>query len=175
MRDAVDAIVEQWQAVRPELGLSAMEIFGRLTRAGSRIDRQFLAHGMDREAFDLLATLRRGGPPYELTPSQLSRSLLASSATMTGRLDRLARLGFIERRAHPSDRRGVIVRLTEQGVRATDELVEALLEEQERILDAFTPEDRRRLVELLRALMLALDSREPDDGEAERPQGGFSR
>lgn len=156
--DAIDPIVEQWRRARPDLDVAPMEIFARLTRIGGRLDQRFLEHGIDRREFDVLAALRRLGPPFRLTPSQLSEAVLASSATMTGRLDRLAAKGLLERTPNAADRRGVFVGLTEAGVELTDRLLDALLGEESAILAALGASDRRRLADLLRELVLALEN-----------------
>lgn len=161
MQDAVDSIVEEWRRARPDLDVAPMEIFARLTRVGGRIDRRFAEHGIDRRDFDVLAALRRVGPPFRLNPSQLSAAVLASSGTMTGRLDRLAARGLIERLPNPADRRGVIVGLTGSGVEFVDRLLNAFLGEESVILTALGPEERRHLADLLRRLLLELEGSTP--------------
>src|SRR5690606_41181933 len=91
-RDPVDAIIEQWATVRPDLDTAAMEVFGRmyrLTRAvGARMDKAYGAYGLARGEFDVLATLRRSGEPYTLSPRRLSETLMLTTGGMTGRLDK---------------------------------------------------------------------------------------
>lgn len=157
MADTVDPIIEEWRRVRPDLDVASMEVFARLTRVGGWIDGRFAGRGVDRREFDVLGTLRRVGPPYRMTPSELSRSLLAPTGTMTGRLDRLAGQGLIVRLPNPADRRGVIVSLTEEGVRRADALIEALLEEEAVMLEPLSPDDRRALADLLRVLVRSVE------------------
>ena len=45
---------------------------------------------------------------------------MVTSGTMTNRVDRLAARGLVTREEHPDDRRGVLVRLTDDGRRAVD-------------------------------------------------------
>ena len=70
MADHVDFVLEQWAAERPDLDMAPMGVVGRLLRLTRRIDaeldRTFSAHGLDRPAFDVLATLRRAGSPHRL-------------------------------------------------------------------------------------------------------------
>lgn len=72
-KDAVDAIIDQWAAVRPDLDTRAMEVFGRvyrLSRAmGDRVEKVYAPYGISRGEFDVLATLRRAGEPYTLSPA----------------------------------------------------------------------------------------------------------
>jgi DNA-binding MarR family transcriptional regulator len=115
--DAVDRIVEQWASERAELDTTAMEVFGRVIRlarlAGDEVGRVYDQHGIGRPEFDVLATLRRSGPPYQLSPGSLAAAMMMSSGGTTARLDRLEQRGLIRRSADPDDRRGVLVALTE--------------------------------------------------------------
>src|SRR4029450_4416013 len=93
MADHVDFVLEQWATERPDLDMAPMGVVGRLLRLTRRIDaeldRTFSAHGLDRPAFDVLATLRRAGSPHRLTPAQLMRASMVTSGAITQRLDRL--------------------------------------------------------------------------------------
>jgi DNA-binding MarR family transcriptional regulator len=103
-------ILEQWSRERPDLDVSAMGVIGRISRLSRHFERGlaeiFSSFGLGGGEFDVLATLRRAGEPYRLTPTELSKSLMVSSGSMTNRLDRLERAGFITRLPDPSDRRG---------------------------------------------------------------------
>src|SRR5687768_6871052 len=105
--DHVDQLIEQWRKERPDLTLVPMAIFGRLGRLYALATRSIEAvvreHGLDIGEFDVLAALRRSGPPFAMTPSALSRTLMLSPSGMTNRLDRLESAGLVERRANPDD------------------------------------------------------------------------
>ena len=87
---------------------------------GPAQERVFGKFGLQRGEFDVLAALRRSGPPYTLIPSELSATLMMSRAGMTSRLDRLENAGFVERTLDPNDRRSFRIRLTDQGFEAVD-------------------------------------------------------
>jgi len=53
--------------------------------------------------FDVLATLRRSGEPYQLTPTDLFKSAMLSSGAMTNRLNKLEEAGLIEQLPDPND------------------------------------------------------------------------
>ncbi|CAI2931743.1 protein of unknown function [Aminobacter niigataensis] len=53
----------------------------------------------------MLATLRRSGAPYALSPGDLSATMMITSGTMTNRVDQLEKAGLVERRLNPDDRR----------------------------------------------------------------------
>ncbi|HET6209459.1 MAG TPA: MarR family transcriptional regulator, partial [Jatrophihabitans sp.] len=121
MTDEVDEIVRAWQAERPDLDLSPIEVLSRVSRIARLLDdrreQAFAGQGLAAHEFDVLAVLRRSGAPYERTPGQLIEATHVSSGTMTNRLDRLADRRLVQRRAHPDDGRQVIVRLTGTGRR----------------------------------------------------------
>jgi DNA-binding MarR family transcriptional regulator len=152
--DGVDRIIEQWARERPDLDTSAMEVFGRVYRlakvSGDEVERAYARFGIGRSEFDVLATLRRSGPPYELSPGALAGSMMLSSGGTTARLDRLEKAGLVRRVPSPTDRRGVLVRLTDRGREVIDHAVGAGLAEQRRLLSHLPPAKVRQLAGLLR-------------------------
>ena len=95
--DAVDRILAQWQRERPDLDCSPMGPIGRLKRCAMllepRVEAAFVKHGLVRWEFDMLATLRRAGEPFVLSPTQLFSTLMITSGTMTHRLKALENEG----------------------------------------------------------------------------------
>src|SRR3954463_6093180 len=156
-RDAVDAITDQWTAVRPDLDTAAVEVFGRIFRLsramGDRMEKAYEPFGISRGECDVLATLRRSGEPYTLSPRQLSATLMLTTGGMTGRLDKLERAGLLRRSPDPHDRRGLQVTLTEKGLRLIDEAVGAGLAEQTAALSVLDDEQAGQLAGLLRELL----------------------
>ena len=155
--DGVDRIVDQWARERPDLDTAAMGVFGRIYRA-SRLaeiatERAYAPYGIGRPEFDVLATLRRAGEPYQLSPGALAASMMLSSGGTTARLDRLERAGLVARSPDPDDRRGVLVRLTGKGHETADRAVAAGLAEQQRLLSHLDPARRDQLSDLLRELL----------------------
>jgi DNA-binding MarR family transcriptional regulator len=155
--DPVDAIIEQWARVRPELDTRAMEVFGRIFRLsramGDRMERAYRPYGITRGEFDVLATLRRSGEPYTLSPRELSATLMLTTGGTTGRLDKLERAGLLRRSPDPHDRRGLRVTLTEEGLRLVDEAVDVGLAEESAALAALDAEQAGHLAGLLRKLL----------------------
>jgi DNA-binding MarR family transcriptional regulator len=157
-KDPVDAIIEQWAAVRPDLDTAAMEVFGRIYRLsramGDRTEKAYASLGISRGEFDVLATLRRSGKPYTLSPRQLSATLMLTTGGMTGRLDKLERAGLLRRSPDPHDRRGLQVTLTDKGLELVDEAVGAGLAVQtETLRAALNDEQADQLADLLRELL----------------------
>lgn len=157
MRDEVDELVEAWARERPDLDLAPVEVFSRISRLARHLDLArrdaFHAHRVESWEFDVLAALRRAGPPYELSPGRLLRETLVTSGTMTNRVDRLTARGLVERLPDPHDRRGVLVRLTPEGLTTVDGAFAALLEAERTFLAGLPGKDRARLAGLLRTLL----------------------
>ncbi|MEX5721238.1 MarR family winged helix-turn-helix transcriptional regulator [Geodermatophilus maliterrae] len=160
-RDGVDAIVEQWAVERPDLDTAAMAVFGRVYRVarlvGDAQERCYARFGLTRADFDVLATLRRAGTPEGLSPGRLTAALMLSSGGMTSRLDRLERAGHLVRTPDPTDRRALLVRLTDSGRALVDEAVGAGLAEQQRMLGDLDPDRVRRLDGDLRDLLASVE------------------
>ncbi|MEV7863697.1 MarR family transcriptional regulator [Streptomyces hirsutus] len=160
-KDPVDTIVEQWARERPDLDTVAMEVFGRITRLsramGDRLEMAYAKYGISRGEFDVLATLRRSGEPYALSPRQLSATLMLTTGGMTGRLDKLERAGLLRRSPDPHDRRGLQVTLTERGLHLADEAVGAGLALQTEALSTLDVDRAEQLADLLRELLLATE------------------
>ncbi|MFF3134237.1 MarR family winged helix-turn-helix transcriptional regulator [Streptomyces mirabilis] len=157
-QDPVDAIIEQWATVRPDLDTAAMEVFGRVFRLartmGDRMEKAYAPYGISRGEFDVLATLRRSDAPYTLSPRQLSATLMLTTGGMTGRLDKLERAGLLRRSPDPHDRRGLQVTLTDKGLRLIDEAVGAGLAVQTEALAHLDEERAGQLATLLRELLM---------------------
>src|SRR3954469_5538786 len=105
MRDDVDAIIEQWRAARPELDASPIGIVGRVSRLARELEQRlepvYRAHGLEPGWHDVLATLRRSGPPYRMRPSDLTSTLMLTSSGTTKRLDKLEQAGLLARTPDP--------------------------------------------------------------------------
>lgn len=162
-RDAVDRIAEQWRTVRPDLDVTPMEAIGRVSRLSRLVDRRlaenFARHGIEAWMYDVLATLRRSGSPYELTAGDLVNQTMITSGAMTNRIDRLEGLGLVERDSAPDDRRKVVVRLTPEGLRLVDEVAAGHLATEQEILASLTERQKEQFIDLLRRLLLGLDDR----------------
>ncbi|AGB44137.1 MarR family transcriptional regulator [Mesorhizobium sp. B2-5-9] len=156
--DRAGKAIEQWQRERPDLDVSPMAVIGRLNEVSSLIARDRLAplfarFGLQAGEFDVLATLRRSGSPYALTPTALYEATMVTSGAMTNRLDRLEKAGLILRAPHPNDRRGIVVRLTEKGLALIDEAVAAHVANEHQILSGLTQTERETLSHLLEKLI----------------------
>lgn len=126
--DSIQAFIDAWQRERPDLDPWPLGIFGRTQRVTAhfiRVSEQILLPiGLSWEAFSLIVTLRRSGSPFELKPTDIYKDSLLSSGAVTNRVDRVEKLGLVKRLADPTDRRGIIVRLTPAGKKLADRAIE---------------------------------------------------
>jgi len=163
--DAVDVIVRQWRAERPDLDPSAKEISGRIVRLADLFQRRYAAAfeavGLTDGDYGLLAALRRSGEPFALTPTDLARARMMTSGGMTAVIDRLARQGLVERIPNPNDRRGSLVRLTDVGRAKVDEAMPRHAAAEQELVARLDERDRDRLVDLLRTLLLDVEGPPP--------------
>lgn len=160
--DRVDALIAQWRRERPDLDPSPMAVIGRtlrVARAWSAAVEGLFAErfGLQPGWFDVLSALRRAGPPFALSPTALSDSLMITSGGTTKRLDRMEAAGLVARRPDPEDRRGILVELTQRGREIIDAAVEAHLANEERLLAGLSPRERETLERLLRKAERGLD------------------
>lgn len=158
--DHVATIIDQWEKERPDLNPSPIAIVGRLSRlsrvAERKIEENFKKYGLQGGTYDLLATLRRNGEPFSLTPTLLQAEMMLSSGATTYRIDLLEKRGLLERKPDPSDRRGTLVSLTPAGKKLADEVVETHLAAEHEFLSSLTEKQKADLAELLGQLAQAV-------------------
>lgn len=160
IHDAVDGILDQWARVRPDVDCSAMGLAGRISRASRLVDKgvkeYFAGHDLEPWEFDVLATLFRAGPDHRLCMSDLAVAAMVSSAALTNRVDRLVAKGLVHREVAPSNRRMVLITLTDEGRAVVDALLEGHVANEERLLAGLSAEDRALLSGLLCKLLASL-------------------
>jgi len=138
----------------------------RIGRAATLIDRglneNFSRFGLNRASWDALAALRRVGPPYRRSPTDLYRSLMRTSGGMTHLVDRLERDGLVERLADEDDRRGLLVGLTRRGRALVGRVGPSHLDTERRMLAGLTKREQAELARLLRKLLIGLEQQFPE-------------
>jgi len=161
-RDEVDDLIAAWRQQRPDLDVAPLQVLSRVSRLARHLDiarrGAFAAHGLESWEFDVLSALRRAGPPFQLTPGALLRATLVTSGTMTNRIDRLAAADLVYREPDPSDRRGVLVTLSERGRSVVDAALTDLLDRERALLAALSDDQRSVLADLLRTLLVPFDA-----------------
>jgi len=163
VQDEVERLIAAWRRERPDLDVEPLAVLSRVSRLARHLDRErraaFAEHGLEAFEFDVLAALRRAGPPYELSPGQLLAQTLVASGTMTNRLDRLERRGLVRRRPDPHDGRAVRVRMTARGRTKVDAAIGDLLDRERALLGQLDQRQRETLAGLLRMVLAPFDAR----------------
>jgi DNA-binding MarR family transcriptional regulator len=157
--DSVDRMLGQWSWSSYGLPLEQMATSKRITRMARYLEdlatESLAPLGLDRGEFDVIATLLRSGPAFELTPTELSRALLISGPGLTKRLTRLEERGLVSRRLDPDDRRSLLVALTEPGRALAEQAAIAHAGATAELIGVLSPAKQARLSELLKELILS--------------------
>ncbi|MDQ3655265.1 MAG: MarR family transcriptional regulator, partial [Chloroflexota bacterium] len=155
--DRVDELRAEWARARPDIDTSPVAVVARIGRAARFLDNgmddYFGHHGISRPSWDILATLRRSGPPFRLSPTDLYRAVMRTSGAMTRRIDTLERAGWVTRTPDPADRRGIMVALTLEGLALVDALAEGHVENERKLLAPLSEDEQRILADLLKKLL----------------------
>ncbi|MGV9313305.1 MarR family winged helix-turn-helix transcriptional regulator [Streptomyces sp. NPDC003691] len=167
--DPAGRLVADWRRERADLDADGAAVIARLCLLAENVigpagEAAVRRHGVGRGEFDVLATLRRGGEPYTLSPSALAAALTTSRAGTTKRLDKLERAGLVVRGADPEDRRGFRITLTAEGCRVADAALTDLTEVLGGFARALTEQERASLDHALRTLADAADARRDGRG-----------
>jgi len=158
----IDDLSTAWDREYPGLDTTAFPPMVRLARLSVLIDgfQQAVLAPFELSSGDygVLAALRRSGPPYSLSPSNLYSRLERSSGGMTKNLKRLQEQGIVKRSKDPSDGRGSVVSLTKFGVDLQERVFNAFLSATQ---DLLGPLSERKLKDTDRMLQDLLNLFEP--------------
>lgn len=153
MTDRVAQIQAEWARERPDVDVTPQGVIGRLHRLAALLTEElcvvYRRHGLSEGEFDVLATLRRAGAPYERAAGELAEFTMVTTGGMTKRIDRLERAGLVTRRRNADDGRGRMVALTEAGRRLIDTAFADHMRNERRLLDALSASDAAQLERLL--------------------------
>jgi len=163
--DWTDTLLNRLAANHSREDVEPYQVTARIARVGVHIARRqesaFSRFHLNRGEVGVLGALLLAGSA-QLSPTQLFKGLMLSSAGITSRLDRLERAGYVKRTRHPKDRRGVLVSLTAAGRRVFEQAFAANVEGEKELLTGLTKPEQRSLVSLLRKLLGALEPLEPE-------------
>jgi DNA-binding MarR family transcriptional regulator len=133
--DPIDSVLADWRRARPETRAEALQVVGRIILLGRQyedaVTRMPWDPALSYSDYDVIATLRRAGSPYELTPTELGRRVLLTSGGLTACLRRLENAGLVSRRGVPEDRRRLLAKLTPKGF----DLVETFIDQRFALAD----------------------------------------
>lgn len=159
--DRVDLLHAAWRRERPDVDADPQLVIARLHRVAHLLTAELVAvyarHGLTEGEFDVLATLRRIGPPYERTPGDLAAHTLVTSGGTTKRVDRLERAGLVTRRVADDDARSRVVALTARGREVVDAAFTDHMANERRLLDLLGASDAAALEGALRSWLAVLE------------------
>ncbi len=165
-QDSVDRHVARWRQELPWVDPLHEQVVARLMLIAKHLARAreagFADDDLGRASFKVLLALRRLGPPYTARPSELADQLGLSRGALSARLSPLEDDGYITRTTDPHDRRVVHVTLTQEGRAAFDRQGQHEGRHEAAVLAALSRADQKRLADLLRTMVLAIE--EPDPG-----------
>jgi DNA-binding MarR family transcriptional regulator len=157
-RDEVDGHVASAVAKWPEIEAEVEGIVVRIDKIDRLIDKTATANlarfDLTHEEFKVLISLHDGPK----THGSLSRELVVSTGAMTNRLDKMERTGLVARKPDPSDRRGVLLELTDEGRHRLDDYIALAGRRERELLSALAGDEKRELNRLLRKLLASLQS-----------------
>lgn len=164
--DGVDQVARDWRRERPDIDVSSIGIVTRIWRIARHLENQrreqLAGLGTDRGTMDVLAMLRRSGPPFRRCAGELTRLALITSGGVSQRLEKLERAGLITRHVDTSDRRRVDVELTASGIQLVDSTLTDLMDHDTKVLEEALDEDEQELLRrLLRKFLLSLEPPRP--------------
>ncbi|MDF9820675.1 DNA-binding MarR family transcriptional regulator [Rhizobium leguminosarum] len=183
--DETDLIQREWAVARPDLPVRSIGVITRIWRIAKLLsdDRRRTMNqlGMEPAIRDLLANLRRSGPPYRLRVSELAARCSVSKGAITQRVERAEAAGLVrstsaramttdDHNNRPSstagDQRAVWIELTPQGKELVETTVDALLRHEDALVAELGDEEITALSNTLRRLLHHLEKREGKTGRS---------
>jgi DNA-binding MarR family transcriptional regulator len=162
--DSIDRFIEASLALFPGVDPETEGVVDRIHKISKQAKRlnesASKRFGLNGGEYQALLKLRVA-PDHRMSAGDLAERLDLSTGAMTNRLDGLEERGLIARERASTDRRSVLVRMTDEGAKILVDAVEAAGKEETSMLSVLSDDERRQLNGFLRALVIAFE------GEAE--------
>jgi DNA-binding MarR family transcriptional regulator len=137
---------------------SANECIVGIVRTGEAFvalaNRALSGYQLSPAARQALAVLDGAGEP--LSPTEIARRLIVTTASVTSLLDTLERRGLVERRADPADRRRLLVAITPPAQDLVRQYVPEIVALQGAVMHGISEEDRQQLIAVLTRIREAI-------------------
>ena len=91
-----------------------------------------------------------------VSPNLIADRLIISRASVTSLLDSLEKRGYVKRQPHPSDRRMLLVELTDSGRQVANQFRPIVHQHQKVWLSALNEEEQEQLIQTLHRVQAAL-------------------
>lgn len=161
MTDSVEASLDRDLAGHSHADPVVETVAKRIEQIGRQYERAAREvsqrHGLSLADAEVLFVLAHSDE-RELTPGHLAKSFQITAGSMTARLDRLERGGYLERRVDPANRVFVRIALTSRGDDMHHEVVDDLIAlRRELFADALTRTKLTQLNTLLRTVLTHIE------------------
>ena len=145
------------------MSASANECIVGIVRAGEAFvalaNRALSGYQLSPAARQALAVLDGAGEP--LSPTEIARRLIVTTASVTSLLDTLERRGLVERRPDPADRRRLLVAITPTAQAMVRQYVPEVVALQGAVMSGIGEEDRQQLIAVLTRIREAIAAASP--------------
>ncbi len=160
-RDRVDKVMDQLGELNPTVDLVSKGMCYRVLRIAQHIDselrKELADNGTGRGELEVLAALNRAAPDRTLTAGALMEDLLLTSGAVTKRVASLESKGWVRREVDLSDRRQVLISLTELGAERAQQMLKIRTETEVRLTSGLSAAERCRINEELRKLLIEIE------------------
>ena len=167
-----DDFEDEFPDARRAATLCAANLLRTANRLLSEIDRRRRTIAdLSASAFEILAIVEGAGEP--LPPHVIGDRLLVTSGTMTSLLDTLERRGLIRRVPHPSDRRKLLIDITDEARGIVGRMLPRVHGASRDAFATLSDTECETLVGLLERVQAQLDALEQEprpDGDERRAQ-----
>ncbi len=152
----VPDFAERYPGASSKATEAAMNIVRTADLLVKRIGELVQPFGLSPSTGLALGILADAGAP--LPPNQIADRLIISRATMTGLLDSLEKRGYVRRLPHATDRRMLLIELTEAGRQVAHEFRLVVHQHQKGWLAALSEQEQGELIESLHQLQSSLSN-----------------
>ncbi len=149
-QESFEALAQDFPEFDRESIAACLAFLDATTDVYAAFNAHFERYGLSGGKFTILMQLYMA--KQDIPPSEFAERANVTRATITGLLDGLEREGLVQRKPHPSDRRMLIIHLTNEG----RELMQNILPEHfcrtKRLMETLTAAEKKNLVRLLQKL-----------------------
>jgi DNA-binding MarR family transcriptional regulator len=175
-RDLVDSLTDAARDALPDTDQTKLELARRAVRLADLIEvalaECIAPRGLTLADYGVLNILLLSGESHQLRPREIQARLLLTSGGVSGVLNRLQKMGLIERHQDANDKRSSWARLTAAGVETAGATLREGAAVQSDLLRRLPDDLARTAADALREVMLALgDTEPPAPAVPERPRG----
>lgn len=143
------------KAQQKGMDIHSIEVNGHLFAAHHQLERACFKR---LEKFDLLEgrfvcmlLINEAG---QIAPHELAKNVGLTRASITAIIDSLEQKGFAIRLPSPTDRRSILLEMTEEGKLVLEEVTQSQLKWLESTCEQFSDEEKHQIIRLLRKLYI---------------------